>query len=169
MAIFLHFLLCLGVVLAQVTLSAFLSIKGVYPDLCLVLACMAGLVAGEYRGLAIGLTVGFFQDLLTPSGVGLNIILKGLAGILAGVTTHTISALTGPVVLLVTLALSWGCGFASLITTYPIVNFWDFVNLFSSFLLPQGLYHGLLGAAIFWVIQTFRLFPTMVKSGLRSP
>ena len=168
MGILLHFLLCLGVVLGQVTLSSFLSIQGIYPDFCLVLACLAGLAAGEYRGLAIGLTVGFFQDLLTPSGVGLNIILKGLAGTLAGVTTHTISTLTGPVVFLVTLALSWGCGFASLITTYSMVNFWDFLHLFSSFLLPQGLYHGLLSAAIFWAIQTFRLFPTMVKSEMRS-
>ncbi len=70
----------------------------------------------------IGLTVGLFQDLLTPGGIGLNMILKALAGGLAGVTTHTFSTVTSPAVLLVTFALSLGCGLASLVVAYPGVD-----------------------------------------------
>ncbi len=157
------------VVLTQVILGSFFSIKGVYPDFCLILACLVGLLGGEYRGLVVGLTVGFFQDLLTPNGVGLNLILKGLAGTLAGATVHTISTLTVSVVFVVTLVLSWGAGFASLLTTYQGVTIWDFLNLFFSFLLPQGLYNSLGGIAIYWTIKTFRLFPSMVRSELRVP
>jgi len=151
--IFLNILLCLGVVLAHVTLSTFLSANGIQPDLCFVLACLMGFLSGEYKGLMIGLTVGLFQDLLAPGGIGLNMILKGLAGALAGITTHTISTVTGPAVLLVTLALSLGCGLASLVVAYPVVDALILFYAFSSVLLPQGLYNSVLAFGAFWLIN----------------
>jgi len=151
--IFLDILLCFGVVLTQATFSTVLSVKGIYPDLCFILACMIGFLSGEYKGLMIGLTVGLFQDLLAPGGIGLNMILKGLAGALAGITTHTISTVTGPAVLLVTLALSLGCGLASLVVAYPVVDALILFYAFSSVLLPQGLYNSVLAFGAFWLIN----------------
>lgn len=151
MTIFLDILLCLGVVLAQATFSAFLSVNGIQPDLCFVLACVMGFLAGEYKGLMIGLAVGLFQDLLAPGGIGLNIILKGLAGALAGITTHTISTVTGPAVLLISLALSLGCGLASLVVAYPVVDAFVLLYAFPSVLVPQGLYNSILTLGVFWL------------------
>ena len=94
MIIALQIVLCLGTVVAQATLSTWLSVNNIYPDLCLILACIVGFLTNEYKGLMIGLTIGLFQDLLAPGGIGLNMILKGLAGFLAGVTTHTVSSVT---------------------------------------------------------------------------
>jgi cell shape-determining protein MreD len=162
--IFLDILLCLGVAVAQATFNTFLSAKGIHPDLCFVLACVIGFLSGEYKGLMIGLTVGLFQDLLAPGGIGLNMILKGLAGALAGITTHTISTVTGPAVLLVTLALSLGCGLASLVVAYPVVDAFVLLYAFSSILLPQGLYNSVLTLGIFWL--TNKLGPSMGRIGL---
>ena len=162
MTIFLNILLCLGVVLAQATFSTYLSAKGIQPDLCFALACVIGFISGEYKGLMVGLTVGLFQDLLAPGGIGLNMILKGLAGALAGVTTHTISTITGPAVMLVTLALSLGVGLASLMMAYPVVDALVLFYGFSSVLLPQGLYNSILTLGIFWLTNKISLSKGMV-------
>ena len=156
MTVILHMLLCLGIVVAQASLSTFVSAHGIYPDFCLVLACVMGFIAGEYKGLMVGLTVGLFQDLLAPGGIGLNMILKGLAGSLAGVTTHTISTVTPSAVVLVTLALSLGCGLASLIVAYPALNGPEAFHAIVGNLVPQSLYHSFLAAGIFWITQKVR-------------
>jgi len=110
----------------------------------------------------VGLSVGLFQDLLAPGGIGLNMILKGLAGALAGVTTHTISTVTGPAVLLVTFALSLGCGLASLVVAYPVVDALALLYAFSSVLLPQGVYNSILTLGMFWLTNKIGLSMGMV-------
>lgn len=110
----------------------------------------------------VGLTVGLFQDLLAPGGIGLNMILKGLAGALAGITTHTISTITGPAVLLVTLALSFGTGLAALMVAYPVVDALVLLYGLSSVLLPQGLYNSILTLGIFWLTNKTGLSMGMV-------
>ncbi len=164
MIIVLQIVLCLGTVVAQATLSTWLSVNNIYPDLCLILACIVGFLTNEYKGLMIGLTIGLFQDLLAPGGIGLNMILKGLAGSLAGVTTHTISTITPSAVVLVTLALSLGCGLASLIVAYPILDGSEAFHAILGNLVPQALYHSLLAAGIFWVIPKVRKAFGMVHS-----
>jgi cell shape-determining protein MreD len=156
MIIVLQIALCLGTVVAQATLSAWLSVNNIYPDLCLILACLVGFLTNEYKGLMIGLTVGLFQDLLAPGGIGLNMILKGLAGCLAGATTHTVSTVTTGAVVIVTLVLSLGCGLASLIVAYPSIDGSDAFHAISWILLPQALYNALLAAGIFWLTHKVR-------------
>jgi rod shape-determining protein MreD len=156
MIIALQIVLCLGTVVAQATLSTLLSVNNIYPDLCLIFACIVGFLTSEYKGLMIGLTIGFFQDLLAPGGIGLNMILKGLAGCLAGVTTHTISTVTTGAVVIVTLVLSLGCGLASLIVAYPVLDGPDALHAISWTLVPQALYNSLLSAVIFWFTPKVR-------------
>ena len=156
MIIVLQIALCLGTVVAQATLSAWLSVNNIYPDLCLILACLVGFLTNEYKGLMIGLTVGLFQDLLAPGGIGLNMILKGLAGCLAGATTHTVSTVTTGAAAIVTLVLSLGCGLASLIVAYPSIDGSDAFHAISWILLPQALYNALLAAGIFWLTHKVR-------------
>ena len=156
MIILLHIVLCLGTVVAQATVSSWLTINSMYPDLCLVLACLAGFLTNEYKGLLIGLTVGLFQDLLSPGGIGLNMILKGLAGSLTGATTHTISTVTVPAVVMVTLVLSLVCGLASLVMAYPALDGAETFHAISRILAPQALYQSVLAAGIFWVTRKIR-------------
>ena len=156
MIIALQIVLCLGTVVAQATLSTWLSVNNTYPDLCLILACIVGFLTNEYKGLMIGLTIGLFQDLLAPGGIGLNMILKGLAGFLAGVTTHTVSSVTTAAVVIVTLVLSLGCGLASLIVAYPVLDGPAALQAISWTLATQALYNSLLAAGIFWLSNKVR-------------
>jgi len=156
MIIVLQIVLCLGTVVAQATLSTWLSVNNIYPDLCLILACLVGFLTNEYKGLMIGLTIGLFQDLLAPGGIGLNMILKGLAGCLAGVTTHTVSTVTTGAVVIVTLVLSLGCGLASLIIAYPALDGSAAFHAISWILVPQALYNVLLAAGIFLLTHKVR-------------
>lgn len=156
MIILLHIVLCVGTVVAQATVSSWLTINGIYPDLCLILACLAGFLTNEYKGLLIGLTVGLLQDLLSPGGIGLNLILKGLAGSLAGATTHTISTVTVPAVVIVTLALSLVCGLGSLMMAYPALDGAESLHAISRILTPQALYQSVLAAGFFWLTHKIR-------------
>lgn len=151
MAIVLQLIVCVATIVAQATFSPWLSINNVYPDLCLLLACLAGFLSHEYKGLLIGLTVGLLQDLLTPGGIGLNMILKGLAGSLAGMTTHAVSTVTSGAVAIVTLVLSLVTGLVSLLVTYPTLGGTEAFHLVAWILVPQALYHSLLAAGIFWL------------------
>ncbi len=156
MAIALQMILCIATIVAQATFSPWLSLNSVYPDLCLLLACLAGFLSHEYKGLLIGLTVGLLQDLLTPGGIGLNMILKGLAGSLAGMTTHAVSTVTSGAVAIVTLILSLGAGLVSLIVSYPTLVGTEAFHLVTQMLIPQALYHSLLAAGIFWLAHKIR-------------
>ncbi len=162
MQIALHIVLCVATVVTQATLSSWLSVHAIYPDLCLILACIAGFLSNEYKGLMVGLTVGLFQDLLTPGGIGLNMILKGLTGSLAGVTAYTVSTVTTAAVVIVTLVLSLGCGLASLIVAFPALNGSEAFHAISWILVPQALYNGFLAAGIFWLTHKVRHSSGMV-------
>lgn len=152
----LQMILCVATVVAQATLSSWLVVLDIFPDLCLVVACLAGFLSNEYKGLWIGLIIGLLQDLLTPGSIGINMILKGLAGTLAGVTTHTVSTVTAPAAMIVTLIISIGCGLASLIVAYPTLNGSEAFYAVSQILIPQALYHSILATGILWFIYRFR-------------
>ncbi len=153
MVIYIALSLC--VVILQSTVSRYLAIQGVHPDFCLVLACVVGFLFGEHKGLGVGLTVGLFQDLLSPGGPGVNIVLKGLAGVLSGVITHTVATVTGPAILAGTWILSLGCGLASLVIAYSDVNISTFVYTMTTGLLPQSVYNSILALGCFLVFRKY--------------
>ena len=154
MVIYIFLSLC--VVIIQSTLSRYLAIQGVHPDFCLVLACVVGFLFGEYKGLAVGITVGLFQDLLSPGGIGVNIVLKGLAGVLSGVITHTVSTVTGPAILAGAWILSLGCGLASLVIAFSDISATNFAYTLTTGLLPQSMYNSILALGCFMIIRKYQ-------------
>ena len=82
-------------------------------------------------------------------------ILKGLAGTLAGVTSYAVSTVTASAVVIVMLLLSLGCGLVSLLLAYPTLDGTGAFHAISSIMIPQALYNGVLGAGIFWLIHKF--------------
>ncbi len=167
MTILVYLALSLCVVIMQGTLSTSLAIKGVFPDFCLIMACVVGFLFGEYKGLAGGLTVGLLQDFLSPGGLGVNMVLKGLAGVLGGVVTHTVSTVTGPAILAGTWVLSIGYGLASLVIAFPDVSVSTFVYILTTVLLPQSVYNSLLALACFWIVRKFHPPKSLVESWYR--
>lgn len=155
MTILIYLLISLAVVILQGTASTAWAIHEVHPDFCLILACVMGFLFGEYKGLAMGLIVGLLQDFLSPGGLGINMVLKGLSGALGGVVTHTVSTVTGPAIFAGTWVLSLGSELASLIIAFPDVNATNFAYTLTTSLLPQSVYNSLLALACFWIIRKF--------------
>lgn len=79
MRLFLYWVL----LLVQTTLSNFIYIYGVKPDLPLVFAYTA-MVKGEKAGALTGLLNGFSEDILFGRFLGLNTIAKSVTGYIVG-------------------------------------------------------------------------------------
>lgn len=71
--------------LFQSTLSQYITVGGVRPDLILLLACLSGLFYGRHRGLVLGALAGALQDCLSGGLFGLNTLSKSLVGFATGV------------------------------------------------------------------------------------
>ncbi|MFQ6672239.1 MAG: rod shape-determining protein MreD [Candidatus Tectimicrobiota bacterium] len=74
--------------LLQSTLLHYTAVRGVRPDLILLLACLVGLFFGRQRGLVLGALAGLLQDCLSGGLFGLNTLSKALVGFTTGVLQH---------------------------------------------------------------------------------
>ncbi|AEE91682.1 Rod shape-determining protein MreD [Tepidanaerobacter acetatoxydans Re1] len=85
------YVLVLGVlVLVQTTLSNFIGIFGVKPDLPLVFALCMAMVKNEKAGALTGLMNGFLDDILFGRFLGLNTIAKSIAGYVVGLGSRNL-------------------------------------------------------------------------------
>lgn len=72
------------VLLLQTTLIPLISIKGITPDLILILLVFYTINNGQIYGTVLGFIYGFLFDLITGSLIGSTMISKLLAGFAAG-------------------------------------------------------------------------------------
>ncbi len=85
------YVLVLGALfLVQTTLSNFIWIFGLKPDLPLVFALCTAVVNGEKAGAAIGLLNGFLEDIFFGRFIGANTIAKTIAAYLVGYGSHNL-------------------------------------------------------------------------------
>ena len=136
----------------QTTLFEHLSLWGVKPDLCLVATCLTGFLGGRARGLWIGLGLGFVQDIFSAGGIGLNMITKGIAGVVSGAVVKILSDTTPPAIFLPTLLLSFIFGLVSLISARPHVDWMFLIQDFRSILLPQAFFDAIMAVGFHWLI-----------------
>jgi rod shape-determining protein MreD len=68
---------------AALLLQGRLSVLGVVPNLAVLPAFYAGIRYGQYRGLFAGMIIGAFEDSLSSSIIGPNMLAKGLVGYVA--------------------------------------------------------------------------------------
>lgn len=139
----------------QTTLLDNISLWGVKPDLCLVATCLTGFLGGRARGLWFGLGLGFIQDLYSAGGIGLNLITKGLAGVVSGTAAKILSDTSPPAIFLPTLVLSFACGLVSLISARPHVDWMLFIHDFRLILLPQALFDAMIAFGFNWLIAKY--------------
>jgi rod shape-determining protein MreD len=79
-------LVCLAVIVAHTTLSKFIAIGGIVPDIPLILVVYLALRRGQIVGTVVGFGMGLALDLLggTESMLGLSALAKTSAGFIAG-------------------------------------------------------------------------------------
>ena len=156
-------LVCLLVPI-QTTLLNYLTIGGVKPDLCLVTTCLVGFFAGRGKGLAMGMGLGFLQDFFSVGGLGLNMMTKGLVGILSSMAASTLSnTTTGFSIFVPTVVLSVGSGMAFLISASPRIEWLSFLQGIQLILLPQALFDGIVASGVHWLLVRYFLSQTLLK------
>ncbi|WP_447969737.1 hypothetical protein [Nitrospira sp. M1] len=145
--------LLLVLVPIQVTVLAQISPLGVHPDLCLVATCLVGFLFGKSRGLGLGVGLGFVQDLFSGGAGIVNLITKGIAGLLSGMVAKTLSNTTAQAIFLPTFLLSCASGVISLISARPQTDWLLLIHELRTILLPQGLLDALLAFGVYWMLS----------------
>lgn len=136
----LYILLVLTVVPIQTTLLDAVSVLGVRPDLSLVATVLVGLTLGRFEGLVIGLALGLVQDLFTAGVLGLNLVTKGLSGLLAGVAGRYVASTSATTALIVMFSLSSISGLVFLLSGRGGEHAMETLYAAWAVLLPQAVY-----------------------------
>ena len=157
-----------GVVPLQVTVLHYLTIGEVRPDLCLVLTCLVGFVVGERQGLLLGLGLGFMQDLVSAGELWLNVVTKGLAGLVAGIVGRQLVQTTPLSFLMLSLSVSGFSGLVFLFAGWPAGALAEELVTLRSVLLPQAAYDAVTAVALYWLLAKrlrSTLPPDQVEAG----
>ena len=73
-----------GGTLAQVAIDPALGIRGVVPDVAVVVVVLLALHRGPEAGALVGFAMGFVQDVLAGGPLGLHALSKAIVGFVAG-------------------------------------------------------------------------------------
>lgn len=136
----------------QATMLGRISPFGIRPDLCLIAACLTGLLTGQAYGLLLGFGLGFAQDLFSASDLWLNTITKSGIGFLSGLIAKNLANTASHSAFLVMAIFSIFSGVVFLVSSRVGMDLWDVLQGFPSILLPQALFDGLVALATHWVI-----------------
>lgn len=162
----------LVVVPLQVTVLHYLAIGEVRPDLCLALTCLVGFVVGERQGLLLGLGLGFMQDLVSAGDLWLNVVTKGVAGLVAGMVGRQLVQTTPLSFLILSLSVSSFSGLVFLFASQPSGALAEELVTLRSILLPQAAYDAVTAVALYWLLARrlrSTLPPDQVEAGGTGP
>jgi rod shape-determining protein MreD len=148
----LYVALVCGVVPMQVTLLQSAGLGGIRPDLCLIAACLIGILEGELEGLLVGLALGYVQDLFSAGEMWVNLLTKGLVGCLAGLAGSRLTQATPVSILGLLGGLSLLSGVILLIAVRTGEGLADQFYAVWSLLLPEAAFNAALGMAAYWLL-----------------
>ena len=100
----------------------------------------------------MGLALGFVQDLFSAGGLGLNLLTKGLIGLLAGLIGRHLANTTPLAVFALLLSASLFPSLGLALWGWSGEGLADAVMVVQSILLPQAAYDAASGVAIYWLI-----------------
>jgi len=155
MSFLLFFTLVFCLVPVQTTLLHDIAPAGIQPDVCLVATCLIGFLLGHTRGVGFGISIGFVQDLFSAGGMGLNMLIKGMAGFFSASAAQTLSTTTPSSIFLPTLILSLLGGIVSIISASPELNGVSLLQEMWLRLVPQTCINALLALGVNWLIGIF--------------
>lgn len=148
----LYFSLILGLVPFQVTALNYASIAGIRPDLILVATFLIGFLAGEVEGLLMGVLLGCIQDLFSAGSLWVNLMTKGMIGILAGLSGRHLANATPVTVCAFLFVLSLLAGSTAAVWIRVEEDLTGVSQVIQSVVLPQALFDAALGTLVYWVM-----------------
>ena len=148
----LYFSLILGLVPFQVTALNYASIAGIRPDLAVVATFLIGFLGGEVEGLLMGVLLGCIQDLFSAGTLWVNLITKGLIGILAGLLGRHLANATPVTVFAFLFVLSLLAGSTTAVWIRVEEDLTGVSQVIQGVVLPQALFDAALGTLVYWVM-----------------
>lgn len=140
----------------QINFFNWFTIKGISPNLFVILVLFLGLFGGKRVGVPIGILFGIILDLFASKKIGISAIMLGSVGILAGILDKNFSKDSRMTIILITI-------FATIIYetgTYFLNHIIVSTNLeilqFIKILLIEAIYNAIL---------TIILYPLLQKAG----
>lgn len=113
----------------------------------------------------MGLALGFVQDVFSGGDSGLNLMTKGLIGLLAGLAGRHLANTTNLAVVALLLSASILSGLVFVLWSWSGEGLSDALVFVQSVLLPQAVYDAALGAAMYWIIAGRRREPRGFHEG----
>jgi rod shape-determining protein MreD len=140
----------------QGTISNSLNIKGIKPDLLLIICYGIGLYKGEVKGLILGGFIGLLTDASTSHLLGPNLLSKATVGFLSGLLRKRVFMVTVGVNLLFILSLSMLDGWLNYLIITIFLRTSSCWDVFQGIILPQSLYSSIVGTALLTVAERYR-------------
>ena len=144
--------LILGLVPFQVTALNYASIAGIRPDLILIATFLIGFLGGGIEGLLMGVLLGCVQDLFSAGSLWVNLMTKGMIGILAGLLGRHLANATPVTVCASLFVLSLLSGSTVAVWIRVEDDLTGVSQVIQSVVLPQALFDAALGTLIYWVM-----------------
>ena len=140
----------------QTTVLSSISPFGIRPDLCLVAACLVGFLTGQVHGFVLGFFLGFVQDLFSASDLWLNTITKALVGFFSGLIAKNLANTASYSAFALTILFSLFSGVVFWVSSRVGMDILEILHGFSTILLPQALFDGLVAAVVHWFITRWQ-------------
>ncbi|MEW6724790.1 MAG: rod shape-determining protein MreD [Bacillota bacterium] len=141
--------------LLQLSITPFLSLGGVKPDLVVLLVTVLGVVFGSSFGLGAGIVSGLVADIFFGRYIGIHALSLGILGYLAGLAEHQVyreQSLVQVTTAMVATAFHQLVFMILLIAVGPRLPLGAAIG---RTIIPVALYNGVLGPFVFRAI--FRL------------
>lgn len=143
------FLLLLGALILQTTALETVAVRGVKPDLVMLLVVLNGFLLGTREGAFLGFAGGIIEDLFSGSYIGLNALSKMVGGYLAGTAGERLYRENTPIATGVTfISTSAGLAVNYLLLLYLGIYVPPFSALFRV-VLPTAVYTAVLALFLF--------------------
>jgi len=144
--------LILGLVPIQTTVLDSFSIWGIRPDLCLVAVALVGFLMGHFEGLLVGFCLGLVQDFFSAGQLGLNLVTKGVSGLLGGLAGRYVANATTFTAMVLVFGLSLFSGICFIFSNPSVDSLAGGFYIFWSAILPQAGIDALVAAGVYWLI-----------------
>jgi rod shape-determining protein MreD len=165
-----YFLGIPSLILFQTTLIESITIMGIKPDLTLIAVYFVGLVGGEVRGVLAGLALGYLMDLMSGGVWGIHLATKSTLGFLSGLLGRTLVNMKGVFTGVIIAFCSLVQGLIFVLVSSFISEPESVTVLLTHTLLPQAIYDGVVGSAVFWFLsRRFSPKPSTAHGLLKNP
>ena len=152
-------------ILLQSTILGKIAIRGVRPDLALIVLIFVSMRRGSMVGQVSGFATGFLEDLMNVSPLGFHSLMRTVIGYVYGLLSGNmfIDPILLPIVLTV-IATILKCILAGIISAIFGITASGFITFTGRLWIEVG-YNGVIAPFLFALLNLFKVFKQAYKEG----